>query len=320
MTKVPSMDHASPGHSSAHWPPAALAPQIDRLSAIAGGIVGVSAEHLQSRKAFARNGDLPFPMASTFKIAVAGAILQQVREGRLALGQMIEIEDSMRVDSEIIVSNLPHGGVALSIHNLLEIMLTLSDNTASDVLTKTAGGPAAVTDWLRRIGITSQRVDRDTADLTRDFFGLRPDPVLEQLRLAVRENPELETKGDFPNPPFDDDPRDTSTPEAMVRLLAKLHSGDALGPEHTKILMDILKRCSTGNARLRGLLPPETVVAHKTGTIGGTVNDTGIIALPDGGHFAIAVFIMKSAKPHVERERAIAEIARTLYDAYLFAG
>ena len=319
MTTGSSSGRAPHGRRFNHWPPAALAPQIDRLAKLAGGIVGVAAEHLETGATFACNGDLPFPMASTFKIAVAGAILQQIRDGRLTLDQMIEIDNSMRVDSEIIASNLPHAGVALSIHNLLEIMLTLSDNTASDVLVKAAGGASAVTNWLKQSGVFGQRVDRDTAELTRDFFGLGAGPVLEQLRQAVRENPELETKGDFPNPPFDDDPRDTSTPSAMVRLLAMLHGGDALGADRTKILLDMLARCSTGDARLRGLLPPKTVVAHKTGTIGGTVNDAGIVELPNGGHFAIAVFIMKSAKPHAQRERAIAEITRTLYDAYLLA-
>jgi beta-lactamase class A len=66
------------------------------------------------------------------------------------------------------------------------------------------------------------------------------------------------------------------------------------------------------------MLPPGTLVRDKTGTIGGTVNDVGIITLPDGhGRIAIAVFIKKSAKSIEQRERAIAEIARSVYDYML---
>jgi beta-lactamase class A len=65
-------------------------------------------------------------------------------------------------------------------------------------------------------------------------------------------------------------------------------------------------------------LPAGTVVAHKTGTIGGTVNDVGVMTLPDGKRqIVIAVFIKESDKPLAERERVIAEIARSVRDYFL---
>jgi hypothetical protein len=86
----------------------------------------------------------------------------------------------------------------------------------------------------------------------------------------------------------------------------------------TEVLLGSMERCVTGLKRLRGMLPPGTQVEDKTGTIGGTVNDVGIIALPDGrGRIAIAVFIKKSAKPFEEREHVIAQIARSVYDYML---
>ena len=89
--------------------------------------------------------------------------------------------------------------------------------------------------------------------------------------------------------------------------------------ENADLLLDIMRRCRTGDARLKGLLPADTVVAHKTGTIGGTTNDVGIITLPDGaGHVAIAVFVKASDKDAASRERAIAEIARAVHDYFLF--
>jgi beta-lactamase class A len=81
-----------------------------------------------------------------------------------------------------------------------------------------------------------------------------------------------------------------------------------------------MRRSRTGEARLKGLLPPGTVVAHKTGSIGGTTNDVGLITLPeDAGHLAIVIFVKSSTEAVSARERAIAEIGRTVYDFFLFA-
>jgi len=90
-------------------------------------------------------------------------------------------------------------------------------------------------------------------------------------------------------------------------------------PESADLLLDIMRRCQTGQTRLKGILPEGTEVAHKTGSIGGTTNDVGIVTLPDNtGHVAIAVFVKASDKPVAERERAIAEIARTTHDFFLY--
>ena len=66
-------------------------------------------------------------------------------------------------------------------------------------------------------------------------------------------------------------------------------------------------------------MPRGTEVAHKTGSIGGTANDVGIMTLPDNaGHVAIAVFVKAATKEMVDRERAIAEAARAVHDFFLF--
>ena len=118
---------------------------------------------------------------------------------------------------------------------------------------------------------------------------------------------------------FDSDPRDTATPRGMVSLLKLIWDGDILSDDSTALLLDIMYRCQTGAGRIKGLLPPRTRVAHKTGTIGGTTNDVGIIDLPDGaGHVAVAVFIKSSNRDGAQRERSIAQISRAIYDYFLF--
>jgi beta-lactamase class A len=259
-------------------------------------------------------------MASTFKVAVAGAVLARVDRGEVTLAQMVAVEPSRMVASEILEDRFLHPGVSLSVYNLLELMLTQSDNTATDLMTELAGGPAAVTAWLRQQGIEGQRVDRDTAGLLRDFFKLPPGVFREVLERAAHDDPTLEARGEHPNPAFDDDPRDTTTPAAMAALLARIFNGQALSPGSTAILTGIMGRCRTGAARIRGLLPAATAVAHKTGTIGGTVNDAGVITLPGGaGAIVVAIYVKKSDAPIAQRERAIAEIARSVRDYYLYA-
>ena len=80
-----------------------------------------------------------------------------------------------------------------------------------------------------------------------------------------------------------------------------------------------MERVSTGQGRLKGMLPAGTTVAHKTGTIGGTTNDVGIVYLPENrGHVVTVVFVADSEVDIPTRERTIAQIARSVYDYFLF--
>lgn len=296
----------------------AVEAELARLAGTIDGEVGVAAWRLDGRGPhLGLNAGRPFPMASTFKVAVAAKLLADIDAGRLALDRMVEVPLDRYVPSEVIADRFPHPGVALSVHNLLELMLTQSDNTATDVLVAEAGGAAAVTAWLRAQGIDGQRVDRDTAQLLRDFFDLGPGPLEQAFAAASQEDPALLQRGARAHAPFDTDPRDTSTPEAMARLLERLFSGEALSPAGTGVLADIMAGCRTCDARLRGRLPPGTAVADKTGTVGGSVNAVGVVTLPDGARFVIAAFVMGSNAPVPERERVIAEAARTVYDYFL---
>lgn len=307
------------------WAPAAADPpaieaELARLSAPTEGQVGIAAWRLDATDdPILVNADESFPMASTFKVAVAGAILAQVDQGQLSLVQLVSVPREMIVESRGIAQVAKHPGISLSVANLLELMLTVSDNSATDVLTRLAGGPAAVTAWVRKQGVEGLRVDRDTAGLLRDFFQLPPGPFPDALAAAVKANPALEELGAKPNARFDEDPRDTSTPRAMAELLSRIFKGGALSAKSTALLREIMHRNTTGPRRIRGRLPEGTEVAEKTGTIGGSLNDVGVISLPDGkGRVVVAIFVKKSGKPFEVRETAIAEISRAIYDYYLF--
>ncbi len=309
--------------------PAATAAKLESAFALLAkqtdGTVGVAVQRIGGGPVYTLNAGQTFPMASTFKIAVAGAVLNRIDKGELKLDTMVTVDPAVWVQSAGITEQMKHPGVALSVHNLLELMLTRSDNTATDVMVTQAGGPAAVTAWLRKVGVTSgQRVDADTARLIYRALDITPGPgsFKDNIERAFAADP---SKRDMdqkrtPNIPFNNDPRDASTPEAMVQLLAVIQSGKALSASSTKVLIEIMERCITGEKRLKGLLPQGTVVAHKTGTLMSIANDVGIVTMPDGSKFAIAAFVKSDTKGIDTQERVIAEVARTAYDHYLLGG
>ena len=305
-------------------PPAAAAPtgtpqqRLDALAAQAPGRLGLTAIEVETGRRIDVNQNERFPMASTFKLAVAGTFLSLVDRKLLRLDQFYTLDERMRVRSEGIATFLPHPGVALSAANLIELMLTKSDNTAADMLTQAVGGPGAVTAWLRRSGIAGQRVDRDTATLILEEIGMAPAAGRSAAETLATVSPPAPWQKDVSGPKvagFDEDPKDTSTPEAMATLIAKLYRGELLSADSRAFLFSVLERTTTGSNRIRGLLPAGTPVAHKTGTLEGISNDVGIVTLPSGRHLALAVFV-KSQPDVPARSRRIAEAARAAYDAF----
>ncbi len=235
---------------------------------------------------------------------------------------MIELAPSdLHPGSGVLTRLFGKPGVALSVWNLLELMLLISDNSATDLLLRQAGGPEAVTARLRSLGIQDMEINRPTIHLIADSEGYSLPPESQwtpELFKRLHEGTSPESRKPAAAK-FAADPRDTTTPEAMTGLLERIYRGEILTRDSGALLLDIMDRCQTGRTRLKGILPPGTAVAHKTGTMSGIANDAGIMALPEGaGHVAVAVFVKSSEKDSAQRERAIAQIARAIYDYFLF--
>src|SRR5262249_54460867 len=105
----------------------------------------------------------------------------------------------------------------------------------------------------------------------------------------------------------------------MARLLGRLQLGNLLPPHSTTLLLDLMARSKTGPRRLKALLPPDTIVAHKTGTTDVVINDVGIITLPpesaNAGHLALAVFVVNGSRMSTMQE-TIARIAGASYEFF----
>jgi len=296
---------------------AEMAPLAARIGAIATPLVGrlgFSAQRLDGGSVIALHAHEPFPMASLFKIPIVLAALRRVQAGEVALDDMIKVPPEKYVMSEVISTTFIHPGVSLSLANLIEVMITHSDNTATDVVQDVAGGPGAVAAFLKGLGIKGMTVDRNTAGFMRDFYGF--ESGLANIAQAVKFSMSDRVAANAPKPAFEADKRDQSTPAAMMTLLAMLARGKVLNPDLTAFILGVMSRTSTGPGRIRGLLPRGTPVAHKTGTIGGVANDAGFVTLPDGGRMVLAVFTKSSSTPVADRDRAIAETARSLYDHF----
>jgi len=306
-----------------------LQKEVERLAKTAGGTLGVCAIHIETGRQVAVFGDERFPMASVFKIPLALHLLNLVDQGNERLDRMIELKaHDLHPGSGAISHILTKPGVSLSLLNLLELTMTISDNTATDVIMREIGGHQPINCRLCELGIEGIRVDRPTVHLIQDVAGLKlpheknwtPEVFEKADKQADRMTPKAKRKI---VDKFNADPRDTSTPNGMAVLLARLWKEELLSPQSTKLLLDIMGRCQTGLARLKGLLPAETEVMHKTGTlmtvIQSTTNDAGIVTLPDNaGHIAIAAFVKSSEKTADEQDRAIAEVTRAAHDYFLF--
>ncbi len=144
------------------------------MSHATDGTVGVAAIHIESGRSVNLHGAEPFPMASAFKLPVAIQILSLVDEGKLTLDKMVTVTPAdLHPGSGKLTELFIHPGLSLSIANLMELALVISDNSAADLLLREAGGPAAVTARMRALGLAGIRVDRSTALLLADWQGVK---------------------------------------------------------------------------------------------------------------------------------------------------
>lgn len=263
--------------------------QLVSLANAANGRIGVAAMDLATGRSFDVLGDQRFPMASTSKIAIAATFLEGVDKGKWSLTS--EFPLMMPVPSAPFSTAIApvRAGQVLPATQLIELMLTRSNNYATDALLKVVGGPQAVNEWVRRAGIEDFHIDRDIATLVRDDGAIDPARVIDK--------------------------RDSATPRAMVQLVSGLYRGAWLSDSSRSVLLGAMGRCLTGRHRIPAMMPAGVSVAHKTGSLNNTSSDVGIIQTPDGRAYAVAIYVTgQGGRPG--REQRIASIAKAIFDGY----
>ena len=253
--------------------PAEQGPIQDRIAALErlyDAYVGLFAVDVDGGRTISHRGQEAFAMCSTFKGYASARVLQMVGQGELALDQPVF------VDPAAIVANsprtAPRAGSEMTLDELCQAALQVSDNTAGNLLLKTIGGPPAITAFARSIGDPSTRLDRWETELNSAIPG---------------------------------DPRDTSTPQALGGGYRNLLTGDALAPPQRQQLEDWMRANETSS--MRAGLPPDWTTADKTGSGDyGSTNDVGLAYGPAGQRVLLALMTRSQVNdPKAQNQRSV---------------
>ena len=241
------------------------------------GVVGVTIQDLTTTERFALRGDTVFTQASAIKLPVLVELFRQVEQGRHGLDDLITLEQNDVVPGSGVLQRLTPGSVRMTLRDVATLMVTVSDNTATNMIIDRVG-MENVNQTMVRLGLPQTKLQRKMMD--------------SEAWLADREN--------------------LSTPNEQARLLELIHRGDVLNDASRKELLHILS--IPKSSRIRPLLPSGTRVAHKTGTVSGVVVDVGIVYL-EGRPFIIAG-MGNWLVDGPEAERALEQVALAAYQYF----
>lgn len=237
------------------------------------------------------NNQIHFPLFSIFKFHVALAVLDKMDKEHVSLDSIIEIKAAQMLPNTYspLRQKFPDQDFSISLGDLLKYSISLSDNNACDVLIDYAGGIDKVNSYIKSLGLKD--------------FNLAANEDLMHRDVATQY-------------------QNWSTPEAAVRLLDIADKQTLFATGYKDFLWQILKETSTGTDKLKGQLPPDVIVGHKTGSSDRTPegvktadNDAGFIILPNGQKYYITVLVMESQETDQENAAIIARISKIVYDS-----
>jgi beta-lactamase class A len=247
------------------------------------GLVGFGALDTGSGRSIAHRSGERFALCSTFKVPLAAAVLARIDAGAIAGGRMLRVERAELLSVSPVSAAHADAGT-MPVLTACEAVVSHSDNTAANLLLELIGGPSALTSFLRGLGDDVTRLDRYELELNSNVAG---------------------------------DPRDTTTPEAMLRNLQALLLADALGARSRELLTAWMVAEQRGKARIRAGLPAAWRVANKPGTsTNGATNDIAVAWPRDHAPIIVAAYINAPEATAPARETAIAEIARAVAQSF----
>ena len=267
--------------------------KIEQITKAKKAKVGVAILGLDGKDTLTINGNVHFPMQSVYKFHLALAVLNQVDKGKLSLNQKIYINKTdLRKDTwSPLRDKYPNGNVNIALSELIGFTVSQSDNNSCDFLFKFIGGPKKVNDYIHSLGVKD---------------------------VAIMSNEEV-MQADW-NVQY----TNFSTPVAAVQLLEKFHQKHILSKTSQDFLWKTMVETTTGSTKIKALLPKIAILAHKTGWSGsnkdgltGATNDIGIVTLPNGKQFIIAIFVTNSMEKEATNDRMIAEIAKATWDYFI---
>ena len=271
-----------------------LKQQIEHIVNSKNAVVGVAITGNQAKDTLSINRQEHFPMQSVFKFPIALKMLSEIDKGKFSLDQKITIKKSQLLPGlwSPLREKHPEGG-SFTIAELIKYTVALSDNVGCDALLRLLGKPEAVEDYFHDLGF-------------QDF--------------AVKINEETMQNN------WDMQFLNWTTPTEANLFLNAFYENKTglLSEENHDFIWEVMKSTRTGKKRLRGQLPKETVVAHKTGWSGkhkktgvtAAANDIGIVFLPNENYFTISVFVSESTESTETNEKIIADICKAAWDYF----
>jgi len=242
-----------------------------------GGRLGVAILDTGSGRCVAHRGDQRFLMCSTFKLLAVAAVLARVDRGSERMDRRIVFASSVLLEYAP-VTRQHVGGPGMRVDELCQAAITLSDNTAANLLLASMGGPTAVTAFVRGLGDPVTRLDRIEPELN------------------------VGSPGDM---------RDTTTPNAMLTSMQQVLLGDVLANASRQQLIAWLRDCKTGYEQLRAGVPHDWMVGDKTGSGShGQTNDVVICWPPRRKPLLVAAYYAGSSASGAERKQVLAEVGR----------
>ena len=284
------------------------------------GPLGIGFKDLKTGEEFFFNGDFVFPTASVFKIFVLAEILLKQKKGLLSLHDRHTLRDSEKSIGSGILEMI-EDGADLSLHDYVMLMMSISDNTATDYLMKLADPEDIRRDLLLPHGLEHTRCNMDCRGLLTAYYGI----TVEEYREIVRKDERFHMRnGSYFR--CTEEKNDQSSPKDLTKTMSLLYAGRFVDAENDAAILDIMAKCHT-NARIPAKLPASVKVAHKTGSIDHLANDTGIVYTAKGD-YVLSLFYNGNLASEEEYEGTawgtkgtalLAQLSRDIYDAYMEA-
>lgn len=254
--------------------------------------VGISVLGFENGFKYNKNADKKLPMQSVFKFHIAAAVLDYVDMGKLSLDQKILLNNANLHENtwSPLRDKYPKGNVEVPLSEILEYTVAKSDNNGCDILLKLIGGTKTVQRFMNSKDVRGFQIKFNEAEMHEDWN-------------AQYQN--------------------YSTASSATDVLKKFYDGKLLSKMSTDYLMKVMLSTSTGKNKLIEQLPENTPVARKTGASGknnvgltGAENEIAIVTLPNGKHYAIAVFVSNSTETNVVNCKMISDISKSVWDYF----
>lgn len=254
--------------------------------------VGVSVLGFENGFKYNKNSDKKLPMQSVFKFHIAAAVLDFVDKGKLSLDQKILLDKSNLLENtwSPLRDKYPNGNVEVPLSEILEFTVARSDNNGCDIMLKLLGGTQTVQKFMDSKGVKGFQIKYNEAAMHKDWN-------------AQYQN--------------------YSTTTSAIDVLKKFYDGKLLSKNSTDYLMKVMLSTSTGLNKMVEQLPKGTPVARKTGASGkndagltGAENEIGIVTLPNGKHYAIAVFVNNSTEADAVNCKIVSDVSKTVWDHF----